>query len=225
MASVVALLALANVMSNRVLPAEAYVPWNLGVAALLLVIARRHVTDGELGLGEWRCGAAFGGVLAALTLGVMLLALAMPVFHQLYEDRRVDDTAAEVMYQALVRVPLGTVLLEELAFRSVVPAMAARRLGVLRASVVASALFGLWHVLPAWNLNRSNEAAGDVFGSGTWGTVAAVGFGVVGTTIAGLWWCWIRVRARSILATVIAHTATNSIGYLLAFAVMRSRAA
>ena len=222
---VVGLLVVANVMSNRVLPAAAYVPWNLAIASVLLVVARREVRDDELGLGEWRRGAAFGGVLAVATLLVMLVALAMPVFHQLFEDRRVDDNAAEVVFQALIRVPLGTVLLEELAFRSVLPAMFARRVGVLRASVIASVLFGLWHVLPAWHLNESNEAAGEVFGSGAVGTLVTVVFGVVGTTIAGLWWCWIRVRARSILATMLAHTASNSIGYLLAYAVMRSRAA
>ena len=214
-------LVVANVVSNRVIPAPLYVPWNLAVAAILLVLARRRVDDVALGLGEWRRGAAFGAVLAVATLAVMLVALAMPVFRQLYDDRRVDADLVNVLYQALVRVPFGTVLLEEVAFRSVVPALAAERRGVLRGSLVASVLFGLWHVLPAWNLNEANQVAGDVFGSGVAGTALTVAFGVIGTTFAGLWWCWIRYRSRSILATVMAHTATNTIGYLLAFAVTR----
>jgi membrane protease YdiL (CAAX protease family) len=214
-------LVVANVVSNRVIPAPLYVPWNLAVAAILLVLARRRVDDAALGLGEWRRGAAFGAVLSVATLVVMLVALAMPVFRQLYDDRRVDDDVVNVLYQALVRVPFGTVLLEEVAFRSVVPALAAERRGVLRGSVIASVLFGLWHVLPAWNLNEANQVAGDIFGSGVAGTALTVAFGVIGTTFAGLWWCWIRYRSRSILATVMAHTATNTIGYLLAFAVTR----
>jgi uncharacterized protein len=220
-AAVVVVLVVANVVSNRLIPAPLYVPWNLAVAAVLLVVARRRVADADLGLGEWRRGAAFGTVLAIATLVVMLVALAMPVFRQLYDDRRVDDDVVNVLYQAFVRVPLGTVVLEEVAFRSVVPALVAERRGVLRGSVVASVLFGLWHVLPAWNLNEANEVAGDVFGSGAVGTALTVAFGVIGTTFAGLWWCWIRYRARSILATVMAHTATNTIGYLLAYAVTR----
>ncbi len=220
-AGVVGVLAVANVMSNRLIPAVLYVPWNLAVAAVLVVIARRRVADAELGLAEWRRGGLFGVVLVVVTLGIMLLALAMPALRQLYEDRRVEDDLPAVLYQAFVRVPLGTVLLEEIAFRSVVPALVAERLGVLRASVVASVLFGLWHVLPAWHLNESNQVAGNVFGTGALGTVFAVMFGVIGTTVAGLWWCWIRYRARSILATVLAHTASNTIGYLLAFAVTR----
>lgn len=216
---VVGLLVVANVLSNRVIPSVWYIPWNLAIAVVLVHVARREATDAELGSGDWRRGAAFGGVLALGTLAVMSLALAMPVFRQLYEDRRVDDSVAMVLYQALIRVPLGTVLLEELAFRSVVPALAARRWGVLRGCVVASVLFGFWHVLPAWNLNESNQAAGEVFGSGAVGTAVTVAFGVVGTTVAGLWWCWIRYRSRSILATIMAHTASNTIGYLLAYVV------
>ena len=151
----------------------------------------------------------------------MLVGLAMPALRGLYADERVDGSVAAVLYQALVRVPFGTVVLEEIAFRAVLPAVAARRLGVLRGSVVASVAFGFWHVLPAWNLNDANQAVGDLVGTGAVGTAVTVAFGVIGTTLAGLWWCWIRYRARSVLATVLAHTATNSIGYLLAFAVTR----
>jgi membrane protease YdiL (CAAX protease family) len=39
--------------------------------------------------------------------------------------------------------------------------------------------------------------------------------------IAGFWFCWIRYRARSILATILAHTASNSIGYTIAYFVTR----
>ena len=36
-----------------------------------------------------------------------------------------------------------------------------------------------------------------------------------------LWWCWIRYRARSILATMIAHVASNSVAYTIAWFVTR----
>jgi membrane protease YdiL (CAAX protease family) len=85
--------------------------------------------------------------------------------------------------------------------------------------VAASFLFGLWHVLPALTLNRVNPVAGNVFGSGAGAVAAAVVFAVFGTFLAGLWWCWIRYRARSIAATMIAHVATNSVGYLIAWIV------
>lgn len=214
------MLVVANVMSNRVLPAAFYVPWNLAVAGVLVLVARGHVSDAELGFAEWRRGAAFGMTLLFATAGVMLLAVAMPVFHDLYRDRRVGGGLTTLAWQAGIRIPLGTVVLEEIAFRSVLPAVFAVRYGVLRGCMLASVLFGFWHVLPAWGINRVNPTATQIFGTGLAGEAVAVVLAVIGTTIAGLWWCWIRYRARSVLSTMIAHVATNSLGYLIAYFVV-----
>ena len=218
----VGILAVANVMSNRVLPAALYVPWNLGVALLLVVVARRHLDRRELGLEQWRRGFLVGMVLVVATTGLLLLGLAMPSINKLFEDRRVDSGIATLIYQALIRIPFGTVVLEEIAFRAVLPAMVAKRFGVVRGSIVASVLFGLWHVLPALNLNKVNPVARDVFGSGVAGKSIAVAFAVVGTMLAGLWLCLIRYRARSVLASMMGHLATNSIGFTIAWFVTRT---
>jgi membrane protease YdiL (CAAX protease family) len=220
-ATVVIVLAIANVMSNRVLPSALYVPWNLLVTAVVTILGRAQLTDRAMGFAEWRRGAAFGLALMAATAVVMLVAVAMPAFHDLYEDRRVDEGLAAMLYQVVVRIPLGTAVLEEVAFRAVLPALLAARFGIVRGCIIASALFGLWHVLPALSLNEVNPVATDVFGTGAGGTVAAVVFAVIGTMIAGFWFCWIRYRARSILATILSHTASNSIGYTIAYVVTR----
>jgi len=221
-AAVVGILAVANVMSNRVLPAALYVPWNFGVAVLLIVLARRAVSAPELGLGEWRRGFLVGMVLVVATTGLLLLGLAMPSINKLFEDRRVDSGIPTLIYQALIRIPLGTVVLEEIAFRAVLPALVAKRFGILRGSIAASVLFGLWHVLPALNINKVNPVARDVFGSGVGGKAIAVVFAVVGTMVAGLWLCLIRYRARSVLASMMGHLATNSIGFTIAWFVTRT---
>ena len=213
------MLALANVMSNEVLPAWAYVPWNLSVAVAIVWIARRCTSWSELGFTEWRRGLAWGGVLFVLTAGVLLLALTMPAFNEMYHDRRVTGGTGEWLYQAFVRIPFGTAVLEETAFRAVLPGLFAQRWGVLRGSIAASVCFGFWHVLPALNLNDVNPTAARIFGDGAGGVAAAVTFGVVGTALAGLWWCWIRYRAHSVLATMIGHVASNSVAYTIAFAV------
>lgn len=216
---VLVVLLVANLMSNRVLPNWAYVPWNVGVAALITFLAVRAATWSELGMVEWRRGLLWGAVLFVLTTGVLLLALTMPAFNDMYHDRRVTGDSVDWVYQAFVRIPLGTALLEEVAFRAVLPALFAHRWGVLRGSVLASLCFGFWHVLPALSLNEVNPTATKVFGTGAGGVLAAVVFAVVGTAIAGLWWCWIRYRAHSVLATIIAHIASNSVAYTIAYAV------
>jgi membrane protease YdiL (CAAX protease family) len=158
-----------------------------------------------------------------VTCVVLIVAVSMPAFHDLYRDRRVDDGIGSMLYQVGVRIPLGTAVLEEVAFRAVVPALLAVRVGVMRGCVAASVLFGLWHVLPSLSLNEVNPVAADVFGRGAGGTTIAVVFAVIGTTVAGLWLCWIRYRARSVLATVLAHIGSNSIAYVVAWFVTRSR--
>lgn len=214
-----ATLALANFASNRLLPAWAYVPWALVVATVLVVLARRVVTMEQMGFTEWKRGAAWGPVLFVLTAEVLLLGVIMPVFNEMYHDRRVSAGALEWFYQAAVRIPLGTALLEETAFRAVLPALFAARWGVLRGSLAASVCFGVWHVLPALGLNEVNPVATRLFGSGTAGVAVAVLFAVISTTFVGIWWCWIRYRARSVLATIIAHVASNSVAYTVAWVV------
>ena len=208
-------------MSNRVVPDAAYVPWNLSIAAVCLLVARSAVTPEEIGFTKWRAGAAWGLTLFVLTAGVLLLAVMMPVFNDLYHDRRVGAAWSTMLYQTTVRIPLGTVVLEEAAFRGVLPGLLTRRLGVARACVGASLLFGLWHVLPALGLNTVNPTTARLFGDGLLGIFAAVALAVVGTTLAGLWWCWIRYRSGSVLSTMIAHVATNSVAYAIAWAVTR----
>ena len=53
------------------------------------------------------------------------------------------------------------------------------------------------------------------------GVAVAVVFAVAGTTVAGLWWCWVRHKSGSVLATVLGHIASNSVAYTIAFVVNR----
>jgi membrane protease YdiL (CAAX protease family) len=218
---VIAVLAVANLMSNRLLPDAAYVPWNLAVAMVCVLIARPVATRAELGLAQWRSGAAWGAVLFILTTGLLLLAVTMPAFNNLYHDRRVGSGWSTMLYQTVARIPFGTVVLEETAFRGVLPGLLAKRFGLLRGSLAASLLFGLWHVLPALGLNKVNPTMTKLFGDGAAGIAAAVAFAVIGTLVGGLWWCWIRYRSGSVLATMIAHVATNSVAYAIAWFVTR----
>lgn len=220
-AEILAVLVVANVMSNRVLPGAAYVPWNLAVAAVLVVLGRQLVMPTAMGFTEWRRGLAWGLTILVLTIVVLLVAVWMPAFNDLYHDKRVEDSLPAMIYQAFIRIPLGTAVLEETAFRAVLPAVFALRWGVLRGSIVASLCFGLWHVLPALHLNTVNPTANSVFGNGSAGVTVAVVFAVVGTMLGGLFWCWIRYWSRSILSTMLAHVATNSVAYVIAWGVAR----
>ena len=135
--------------------------------------------------------------------------------------RRVEGSWWAWLYQVFIRIPFGTALLEETAFRAVLPALFAVRWGLLRGYVAASVCFGVWHVLPALGLNEVNPVMTRWFGTGVGGVAVAVVFAVAGTTVAGLWWCWVRHKSGSVLATVLGHIASNSVAYTIAFVVNR----
>jgi membrane protease YdiL (CAAX protease family) len=195
-----------------------YVPVNLLATIGLLLLARRmRLTPGELGLERERVAAGTRwGLHAALVVGVVLvLGAAFPATRPLFDDARTAGIGPGLLaYRALIRIPLGTVLLEEVAFRSVLLA-AWRRTASLPVAVFGSSLvFGIWHIRPAIELLIENDvaAAGPA-------RILAVGGAVAGTTIAGIAFCWLRVRSGSLLAPGLAHMAANSLATVLAYLV------
>lgn len=209
-----------NVTSNRLLPSEFYVPWALASSAALLWWAVRIDRLGwaELGLArvQARQGLRWGSVLVGLMLVLYLIGLALPATRDLFRDDRVADlTGWKVLFYALVRVPLGTVILEEVAFRGVLPAMLTVRLRAWIAMVISAVAFGLWHVLPAMGIDSINPVAEDTVGQlPVWVTVLGA---VASTTVAGFWFLFLRYRTRSLLTPMLAHWASNSLGYIFAY--------
>lgn len=223
---VVGLIAVSNVTTNRVLPSWAYVPWSMAMAFVLIAFALGvdRCTPAELGMGRaafWR-GVAHGGVVLGGTLAVYLVALALPGTRELFADDRVGDVPFVGMaYQVLLRIPLGTVLLEEVAFRGVLLGMLAHRTTTWRAVFGSSLLFGLWHVLPAIGIERTNPVLERLFGDA--GRAVAVVAAVLGTMAAGYVFCALRLRSRSVVAPMMLHVATNSMGFLVAWTYLRLR--
>ncbi|MGH9187818.1 MAG: lysostaphin resistance A-like protein [Acidimicrobiales bacterium] len=221
-AVLIAVLAVSNVVSNRVLPESLYIPWNLLVAAAVLAIALR--LDGrepdELGLSRATLarGVRVGAIAVGLTTLTFLLAAALPATRDLFDDARAEGQSLPgILYNALVRVPLGTVVLEEVAFRGALPAVLLARVGLRPAVAVSAGLFGLWHVLPAANLREVNPAIEDVFGDAS--VVLVVVLAVLATAVAGFFLWWLRRWSGSLAAPALSHWSTNGLGYLLAYLV------
>jgi membrane protease YdiL (CAAX protease family) len=221
---VVAVLVATNALTNRLAP-ELYVPLCLTVAALLLLIARWDgLTRRDLGLGRESAGRGlrWALVLAGAVLVVYGIGLAVPLTRDAFLDERVTSlSAGELLARVLIRVPFGTVLLEEIAFRGVLWAMLVRRWGTTWATAVSSLLFGLWHVLPSLGLSRANPAVEAVFGASQAGVALSVAAAAAGTAIGGVVLCELRRRSGSLIAPVGLHGALNGAGYLLAWLASR----
>jgi membrane protease YdiL (CAAX protease family) len=214
---VVVTLLIGNILSNQVMPAALYVPTNLVTAAVVVFLGLRLVTPYDIGLTNWASGARWGIGVTLVGLAIYVVALITPGFDDLFRDSRVTGGFGRLFYEVFIRIPLGTVVLEEVAFRGVLPAVFAKRMSTFRAVVIASTLFGLWHVFPSLNLADVNPVFGGLLGSGLIGKVAGVAIAVVGTFLLGLWMCFLRYRSGSLLAPTIVHVASNTGGYLFAF--------
>jgi uncharacterized protein len=190
------------------------------LAAGILVALARHagLSWYDLGLSRraWRRGAVYAVAAAALVGAVYAAAAALPATRVAFLDSRYHLPPLTALATAFVAIPVGTVLLEEVAFRGVILALVREHRGGLWATGISAALFGLWHVMPSLNLNRVNPAIGSVVGHGVLGQVAAVAASVAFTGGAGLLLNELRRRSGSLLASAGLHWATNGLAVVVA---------
>jgi membrane protease YdiL (CAAX protease family) len=169
-----------------------------------LGVSRQALRQGLL----WSIG--FFGLFAGGFALVMLLAHLLPPLAQWVQGLEVQGVVpGSALYQALVAIPLGTVLVEEVAFRSALPALLGRAGAGTRTAIVSSAtLFGLWHVAPSLTTALEDPSRN----LPVWVVVAGT---VVFTTAAGVGLGWLRHRSGSLLPPMLVHLATNSLGVVL----------
>ena len=178
------------------------------LAALVLVVLARGAglswTDLGLGRADLRTGAAYGAVAAGAMAVGYLLAVVLPFTHGAFRDTRYQVGPAAALLLAFVTIPLTTILFEEVAFRGVLWGLLAEERSELDATVVSSVLFGLWHVLPALKLARTNTAvAGDGDGKPARALLTVLGT-VLFTAVAGVIFAELRRRSGSLVAPMAA---------------------
>lgn len=189
----------------------------VGAAALLAFARWSGLTWTQLGLGrhQWRPGLRWGGGVIALVGLVYLVGVLLPVTRSAFLDVRYHLAPAGALMSALVMIPVGTVLFEEIAFRSVLWGFLSRHVRVWQVALASSVLFGLWHVLPAMASAGANQAmAMAAIRLGPFAHFAIISGTVLFTTAGGLVASWLRRRSGSLLASVGMHWATNGLGVL-----------
>ena len=79
------------------------------------------------------------------------------------------------------------------------------------ATAISAVVFGIWHVRPT----LAGLAANDLVGGPVVRVVAVVSAGAF-TAVAGALFAWLRLRSGSLLAPVLLHLATNTLGTVAA---------
>jgi len=212
-----ALAAYNNVINKHPWHHQRYVPLNAAATgAAVSAAAASGLTAADMGFGreEWPPGRA-GALLAAAVAGGWVLIAAVPATRPVLQDKRLTSLDGRaIAYQAVVRIPIGTVLWEETAFRGVLQAALRRVLPETATIAVTSAVFGIWHIRPTLQALRVNGLA-DNRGQAVTRVAAAVAV----TTAGGALLSWLRARSGSLTAPVLFHLATNCGGPVAAWAV------
>ena len=209
-----------NVLGRQPWHDRWYVPLNACATGTALSVAvASGLTAADLGLarGTWSLRGPGSRWAIAAAAGWLLVA-ALPATRPVLGDKRIADLDGRaVAYQAAVRIPLGTVLWEEAAFRGVLQAALRRIMHENAAIAVTSGVFGIWHIRPSMQALRAND-----LGDNRMHTITGVGAGVVATAAGGALLSWLRERSGGLAAPMALHLVTNSGGAVAAWAVAAS---
>jgi membrane protease YdiL (CAAX protease family) len=197
-----------NVAGQRPWHQRWYPVVNGCAAATALALARvSGLTADDLGLRRrrLRAGLRLGVALASPVLAGYCAAAVIPAGRPLLRDKRVTGLSRRQLgYQVMVRIPVGTVAWEEIAFRGVLDAALRRVLPDPVAIGCSSAVFGAWHIRPAAEALAVNGASTAVRAAGV----------VAGTAAAGALLSASRERSGSLAAPIALHLAANCGGPL-----------
>jgi membrane protease YdiL (CAAX protease family) len=203
-------------LAEHLLPGAA---WLGPVAAVALLVFARWsgLSWSQLGLhrDRLRSGTRWGLGAIALVAAVYLVGVFVPLTRTAFLDARYHLGVHGALVSAFVIIPVSTILLEEVAFRSVLWGMLARHATRWRVLLTSSALFGLWHILPSLHLASANHGVQDaVQGTGIAASVLVIVGIVAFTALGGVVAGELRRRSGSVLASAGMHWATNSLGVL-----------
>ena len=210
-------LALFTVARSYGLLGPPLVSGGLLTGALVLIAWSAGATLADLGLDRANAGAGlrYGGGAFGIVLLVLIVAAVIPATNGFLHDSRAQISGGRLIYELGVSIVLLTAIPEEFAFRGVLLGSALRLWRPWRAACY-SALFGLWHIAPTLHTMSDNRSVSGLAAS-VGGQVLLVFGSIAVTSIAGLAFCWLRLRSRSLIAPVMAHIATNGLALTVAW--------
>ncbi len=225
LALLIVLMLVASITTFRASP-HVYVrvalAWTVGFLTYGQVVLGLSLS--EMGLANWRSGLLWGGGCIAIIGTGIVAGIHIPQLHPLFADERaIKVSGTEVAVKSLVEVPVGTVLLEEVVFRSVLLGLLVSDYGTVWGVVGSSFLFGLWHILPSLEMHDSHSLTSQL-GRGWRGKLLTVVGTILATGAAGVLFAMLVVWSGSVLAPVGLHWAMNSMGSVAAWLVPRRAA-
>ena len=183
------------------------------ITSYLLVISiamLANLTWDSIGLSKDSLAKGFIFALPFIAT-IVIGAIAVFIFNsEIFQDERYKQGSRLVLFTIFITIPFFTVLIEELAFRGVLFGMLQTVVSQNYAIIASSLSFGVWHVFSANGL--SSAAIPQSIPKAL--VVLAV---IVATSIAGVFFTWLRIRSGSLITPILVHWAINSTGVVMAY--------
>ena len=187
--------------------------WNLfGYISLFLIYKFAGLKLDDIGLSpkNFKSGLKYSAYLIALI--AVVLVLVFIIDSKIFQDPRYHHALGSALYSSLVLLPLKTVFFEELAFRGFLLSLLFKtKNNRMFATIASSLLFGLWHIGTAGKLSSQGIDGGATISS----PLTIFGVFIV-TTLAGIVFCELRWRSKSLVAPIAVHWFINGIAIVLA---------
>lgn len=202
----------------KLVPEKYHIYLNIFIASLAVALGISFGLDfTEMGLSLTKIlPGIFVAILASIviTAGTLLIS-AIPILRKYFIGEDLSNASGKLIaFETAIRIPLGTALVEEVLFRGVLLGLMLSLHSTLIAILLSSIIFGLWHIFPTIKSLENNDAAAALVGknkSKKAGSIIAV---ILVTTVAGIFFAWLRVISNSILAPWLVHWSINASGVL-----------
>ncbi len=198
-----------SLLPNRV-QTIVYVPLNLVATGFLLFWAQRGagLSLEELGFGgKTMLTSALWGALVGLVVGGLAFAVMIlfePQFLLRVPAEFHSSGVLDLLYRVGVRIPLGTVVLEEIAFRGVLFQLFLRVSRTNQAVALQSLVFALWHVgLLLRGLSVSTPTVSSML-------LTFLGV-TTGTFLGGALLGLLRTQTSSLVGSMVTHWVINAL--------------
>ena len=203
----------ANLLPPK-LQAATYVPLNLAVSVLLIAWAYKGagLSLAQIGIRlDTAKNSAVWGLFLGLAIGLptfLVICLARPRLGIAATSEAASIASlSQLLIRILIMIPLGTVVLEEIAFRGVLPQLFLRGLSQPVAILMANLVFGAWHIgLYVRTMGLAKPPAQSSIAGFALLALAAI----MGGILMGL----LRSRTANLIGPMIAHWIINALAVI-----------
>jgi len=157
---IILILLYSTVLAKSV-PTKYHLYLNISITALAILLGF------SFGLNVEQMGLALGKILpgifiafAAVVVIVLFTSIVatIPVLRRFFlGDNLAHASGKLITYEATIRVPFGTALIEEVLFRGVLLGLLLQHNSSLVAILISAIIFGLWHIFPTIAMLENNK--------------------------------------------------------------------